>query len=87
MAHFVNSAARAAYAEKTNSELLALQARVVQSGLRNKDAMKTADGQRVVSIAVRGGQFVNVTAAESSYNACRNMWKDIQTILIERGVV
>lgn len=85
MAHFVNSAARTAYEAKTTEELLALQARVVETGLRNKASMKTADGQRVVSIAVRGGDFVNVTAAESAYNSCRGMWKDIQQILIERG--
>lgn len=86
MAHFVNSSARAVYEAKTNEELFALRTRVEETGARNKAAMRTADGQRVVSIMILGGEFVNVSAAISALNCAREMWKDITQILIERGV-
>ena len=85
MAHFVNSTARATLEAKTLDELRALQAQVVISGRKAKEAMNTAEGKRVVSQALNNGRWVNVSAAEASYNACRGYWKDIETIIRERA--
>lgn len=84
MTHFVNSAARTVLEAKTVAELRELQTKVEISGRKAKEAMKTVDGNRVVSQAVRHGRFVNVSAAESSYNSCRMYWKDIETIILEK---
>jgi len=85
MAHFVNSAARTSLEAKSVAELLTLRAQIEVNGLKAKAALGTVDGNRVVSQAMSKGRAVAVTAAESTYNSCRGYWKDITTILREKG--
>lgn len=85
MTHFVNSAARQTYAMLSTAELRAQLAKVEENGKKAKAALRApVAGAPGDTIAVRAGRFERVVAAEVALNVCREMWKDLRTILDER---
>lgn len=82
MAHFVNSAARAAFEAMSIEDLKAYIAKTEINGHKAKAAMKTATDKTVPYML--HGRMVYTSSAAASYETCRNAWKDAVTILRER---